>query len=196
MPAAKVVILGAGIVGTNAAKLFQAMGADLTILDTDVRKLQMLEDRGYKAQTIVAHDFNIAKAVRRADVLVGAVLIPGARAPMSSREMVRSMKPRSLIMDISIDQGGCIETSRPTTYQNPTYIEENVIHYCVPNMTGVVARTTTHAFNNAAWPYILEIAEKGLEAALAGDLALRHGLNIHNGEIVHPALRESLGGEA
>ncbi len=195
VPAAKVVILGAGIVGTNAAKLFQAMGADLTILDTDVRKLQALEDRGFQAHTIVAHDFNIAKAVKRADVLVGAVLIPGTRAPhVVTREMVRSMKPRSLIMDISIDQGGCIETSRPTTYQNPTYIEENVIHYCVPNMTGVVARTTTHAFNNAAWPYILEIADKGLEGALASTPALRHGLNIHKGEIVHPALRDSLGG--
>jgi alanine dehydrogenase len=196
VPAAKVVILGAGIVGVNAARLFEAMGADLTILDTDVRKLQMLEDRGFRAHTIVAHDFNIAKAVKRADVLVGAVLIPGARAPhVVTREMVRSMKPRSVIIDVSIDQGGCIETSHPTTYQNPTYIEENIIHYCVPNMTGVVARTTTHAFNNAAWPYILEIADKGLEQALADNSALRHGLNIHAGEIVHPALRESLGGE-
>ena len=138
------------------------MGADVTILDTDVRKLQNLEERGFKAKTIVAYDFNIAKAIKYADVLVGAVLIPGARAPhVVTREMVRTMKPRSVIMDISIDQGGCVETSRPTTYQNPTYIEEDVIHYCVPNMTGVVARTTTHAFNNAAWPYIQQIARAG-----------------------------------
>jgi alanine dehydrogenase len=196
VPAANVVILGAGIVGTNAAKVFEAMGANLYILDTDLRKLQILEDRGFKAHTIVAHDFNIAKAVKRADVLVGAVLIPGARAPhVVTREMVRTMRPRSVIMDVSIDQGGCVETSRPTSYQNPTYIEEGVIHYCVPNMTGVIARTTTHAFNNAAWPYILQITQKGLERALAEDPALRHGLNIHNGEIVHPALRESRGGE-
>ncbi len=195
VPAANVVILGAGIVGTNAAKVFEAMGANLYILDTDLRKLQMLEERGFRAHTIVAHDFNVAKAVKRADVLVGAVLIPGARAPhVVTREMVRTMKPRSVIMDISIDQGGCVETSRPTTYQSPTYIEEGVIHYCVPNMTGVVARTTTHAFNNAAWPYILEIAGKGLDRALAENSALRHGLNTHDGAITHPALRESVEG--
>lgn len=195
VPAANVVILGAGIVGTNAAKVFEAMGANLYILDTDLRKLQMLEDRGFRAHTIVAHDFNVAKAVKRADVLVGAVLIPGARAPhVVTREMVRTMKPRSVIMDLSIDQGGCVETSRPTTYQSPTYIEEGVIHYCVPNMTGVVARTTTHAFNNAAWPYILKIARKGLEGALAEDVALQHGLNTHDGVITHPALRESVEG--
>jgi alanine dehydrogenase len=97
-------------------------------------------------------------------------------------------------MDISIDQGGCIETSHPTTYQNPTYLDEGVIHYCVPNMTGVVARTTTHAFNNAAWPYIQEIAQQGLDRALQADSALRRGVNVQNGEIVHPALLESLGG--
>ncbi len=195
VPAANVVILGAGIVGTNAAKVFEAMGANLYILDTDLQKLQALEDRGFRAHTIVAHDFNIAKAVKRADVLVGAVLIPGARAPhVVTREMVRTMKPRSVIMDVSIDQGGCIETSRPTTYQSPTYIEEGVIHYCVPNMTGVVARTTTHAVNNASWPYILEIAQKGLELALIANPALRQGLNTHNGAVVHPALRESLEG--
>jgi alanine dehydrogenase len=142
---------------------------------------------------MVAYDFNIARVVQRADVLVGAVLIPGARTPIVvSREMVRTMKSRSVIIDISIDQGGCIETSRPTTYQNPTYVEEGVIHYCVPNMTGVLARTTTHAFNNAAWPYIREIAQKGLARALESNLALRLGLNTHDGEIVHPALRESL----
>ena len=114
----------------------------MTILDTDVRKLQQLEERGFKAKTIVAYDFNIAKAIKFADVLVGAVLIPGARAACGHPRDGAHDKPRSLIMDISIDQGGCIETSRPAT-ENPTYIEENVIHYCVPNMTGVVARTTT-----------------------------------------------------
>ncbi|HEX9115548.1 MAG TPA: alanine dehydrogenase [Anaerolineae bacterium] len=193
VPAAEVVILGAGIVGRNAARMFQAMGADLTILDTDLRKLQEIEDNCSTARTMVAYDFNIERVVKRADVLVGAVLIPGARAPhVVTREMVRSMKARSVIVDVSIDQGGCIETSRPTTYQNPTYIEEDVLHYCVPNMTGVVARTTTHAFLNAAWPYILELANQGLEAALARNNTLRRGLNLQDGAVVHPALQQSL----
>ncbi len=195
VPAANVVIFGAGIVGTNAARMFSAMGADVTLLDTDLYKLQLVEEHGYRVRTIVAHDFNIPRVVRRADVVVGAVLIPGARTPIIiTREMVRSMKPRSVIMDISIDQGGCVETSRPTAYPTPTYIEEGVIHYCVPNMTGVLARTTTHAINNAAWPFVREIVEKGLDNAIAADPALRLGLNTHNGEIVHPALRESVGG--
>ncbi len=195
VPAANVVIFGAGIVGMNAARMFSAMGADVTLLDIDLHKLQLAEEHGDRVRTIVAHDFNIPRVVRRADVLVGAVLIPGARAPIIvTREMVRTMKPRSVIMDISIDQGGCIETSRPTTYPTPTYIEEGVIHYCVPNMTGVLGRTTTHAVNNAAWPFIREIANKGLEEAVAADEALRQGVNTYNGEIVHPVLRESVGG--
>jgi|BarGraNGADG00212_2_1021979.scaffolds.fasta_scaffold01321_7 alanine dehydrogenase len=195
VPPAKVVVLGAGIVGMNAAKMFHAMGADLYILDSDLRKLQAIENQCWGARTMVAYDFNIARVVKFADVLVGAVLIPGARAPkLVTREMVCTMKPRSVIMDVSIDQGGCVETSHPTTYQNPTYIEEGVIHYCVPNMTGVLARTTTHAFNNAAWPYIRQIAAKGLEQAILDDVALRRGLNVHAGEIVHPALLPAAGG--
>jgi len=195
VPPAKVVILGAGIVGVNAARMFNALGADVTLLDSDLSKLQLLEERGCRARTMVAYDFNVAKIIRRADVVVGCVLIPGARAPIVvTREMVRTMKSRSVIMDVSIDQGGCVETSRPTTYQSPTYIEEGVIHYCVPNMTGVVARTTTHAINNAFWPFIREIAEKGLSEAIEADSALRLGINTHNGEIVHPVLRESVGG--
>ncbi len=194
VPASRVVILGAGIVGRNAARMFQAMGADLVILDTDLRKLQAIEDSGITAQTMVAHVFNVPRAVREADVLVGAVLIPGARTPhVVTREMVRSMRPRSVIIDVSIDQGGCVETSRPTTYQNPTYIEEGVVHFCVPNMTGVVARTTTHAFLNAAWPYIFQIAERGPEAALAADATLARGLNIAHGALVHPALQQAMG---
>ena len=195
VPAARVVILGAGIVGVNAARMFSALGADVTLLDVDLARLQALEDHGYRLRTMVAYDFNVAKAVRAADVVVGSVLIPGARTPVVvTREMVRSMKPRSVIMDVSIDQGGCVETSHPTTYQAPTYIEEGVIHYCVPNMTGVLARTTTHALNNAFWPFIREIADKGLTAALEADAALRLGIHTHNGEIVHPVLREAVGG--
>ncbi len=196
VPPAQVVILGAGIVGANAARMFTAMGADVTLLDTDLAKLQALEERGLRLRTMVAYDFNVRRVIPRADVVIGAVLIPGARTPIVvTREMVRMMKPRSLIMDVSIDQGGCVETSRPTFYPTPTYIEEGVIHYCVPNMTGVVARTTTHAINNAIWPFIYEIAEKGLAEAMATNPALRLGVNTHDGEIVHPILRESVGGE-
>jgi alanine dehydrogenase len=195
VPPANVVILGAGVVGSNAARMFQAMGAQVTLLDTDLRRLQALEEHGSTFRTMVAYDFNITKTVRHADVVVGSVLIPGARAPVIvTREMVRSMKPRSVIMDISIDQGGCVETSRPTTYQNPTYIEEGVIHYCVPNITGVLARTTTHAFNNAAWPYIREIIRDGVAQAMRDDPSLRFGLLTYDGQIVHPALREAVGG--
>ena len=169
VPAANVVVVGAGIVGSNAARAFEDVGADVHVLDMDLRRLQALEDRGFTGQTMVAYEFNIARAVRSADVVVGSVLVPGARAPqIVTRQMVRSMKPRSVIIDVAIDQGGCVETSRPTSYQCPTYIEEGVTHYCVPNMTGVVARTTTHAINNAAWPYVRLIANAGLDAALAG----------------------------
>jgi len=127
--------------------------------------------------------------------LVGAVLIPGARAPiLVTREMVKSMRPRSVIIDLSIDQGGCIETSRPTTHSNPTYIEEDVIHYCVPNMTGVLGRTATHALNNASWPFIQLIAEIGLEKALKSKPSLKRGLFTHQGKILHSRLRDSLEG--
>ena len=170
VPPANVVIIGAGVVGANAARTFQAMGAHVTVLDTELHRLEELEEHNGHIHTMVAYDFNIARVVKHADVLVGAALIPGRRTPvLVTREMVRTMKPRSVIMDVSIDQGGCIETSRPTTYQNPTFIEEGVIHYCIPNMTGVLARTTTHAINNATWPFIREITEKGLERALLED---------------------------
>jgi alanine dehydrogenase len=196
VPPVRVVILGAGTVGSNAARLFSAMGAHVTVLDADIHRLQALEASVCNIDTMVSYDFNVARAVKRADVLVGAVLVPGARTPhLVTREMVRTMKPRSVIMDVAIDQGGCVETSRPTTYQNPTYIEEGVIHYCVPNMTGVVSRTTTHAFLNAAWPYLGEIAEKGIDAALLANAALRRGLHTHGGAVTHPGLASSLGDE-
>jgi alanine dehydrogenase len=179
VPPPTVTILGAGVVGVNAARMFANMGARVYLLDTDLQKLQQREVQDCGADTIVAYDFNIIKAVQKADVVVGAILIPGARTPVIvTREMVRQMKPRAVIMDISIDQGGCVETSRPTTHESPTYIEEGVIHYCVPNMTGVVARTMTHAFNNAAWPYILKIAQHGLDQGMVEDSALQHGVNL------------------
>lgn len=142
---------------------------------------------------MVSHSFNIRRVVTFADVLVGAVLVPGARTPiLVTREMVATMRPRSLILDLSIDQGGCVETSRPTTHGTPTYIAENVIHYCVPNMTGVVGRTATHALNNAAYPYIEQIVQFGVDRALAASPALARGVATRNGEIVNLALAESM----
>ena len=196
VPPAEVVIIGAGTFGTAAARAFLGLGASVYVLDRDLANLQRIDDireAGGRAITMVSHPFNVRKVARFADVLIGAVLVPGARAPIVvTREMVRSMKPRSLIMDISIDQGGCVETSRPTTHRDPTFVEENVIHYCVPNMTAVVARTATHAFNNAAWPFIFEIAGHGLDAALDRLTALRRGVATRDGRIVNAVLASAL----
>jgi len=196
VPPAEVVIIGAGTVGSAAARAFLSAGASVYVLDRDLTRLQQLDamyDPGSRLVTMVSHSFNLRKVMKFADVVVGAVLQPGARAPMLvTREMVRTMKPRSVIMDISIDQGGCVETSRPTTHRDPTFIEENVTHYCVPNMTSVVARTATHALNNAAWPFIYEIAMSGLDATLAGHPELRRGVATHDGKIVNPVLVSSL----
>lgn len=191
VPPAEVAIVGAGTLGTCAARAFVGIGANVYLLDHDLKRLQtvdaMLDGR---VVTMVSHEFNLRKVVKFADVLIGAILLPGARTPIViSREMVRTMKPRSVIMDLAIDQGGCVETSRPTTHRVPTFIEENVTHYCVPNMTAVVARTATHAFNNAAWPYVQHVVRNGLERAIADDPSLARGVNTRNGEIVNPALQ-------
>ena len=197
VPPAEVVIIGAGTFGTAAAHAFLGAGASVYVLDQDLGRLQYLDEKcriGGRLVTMVSHKFNIAKVIKFADVVVGAVLVPGARAPIViTREMVRTMKHRSVIMDISIDQGGCVETSRPTTHRDPTFIEEGVIHYCVPNMTSIVARTATHALNNAAWPFIREIAQQGLGPALANMSALKRGVATHDGHVVNPALASSLG---
>ena len=197
VPPAEVVILGAGTYGTAAARGFLAAGASVYVLDHDLSRLQYLDSiagHGGRLVTMVSHPFNIRKAARFADVLVGAVLLPGERTPVVvSRAMVKSMKQRSVVMDIAIDNGGCIETSRPTTHRDPTFIEENVIHYCVPNMTAVVARTATHAFNNAAWPFMYPVATAGLGRALSSHPSLRHGIVLHRGGVVHPSLAARLG---
>lgn len=191
VPPSEVVILGAGAAGTEAARAFVGMGASVYVLDKDLERLQEI-DRFFNGRvvTMVSHPFNIAKVVRFADILVCAVLVPGERSPiLVSRDMVRSMRPRSLIMDISIDQGGCVETSRPTNHTSPTYVEEGILHYCVPNMAGVIARTATHAFNNAAWPHIRRIVRWGLDGAIERDPALARGIATRNGEILHSALK-------
>jgi alanine dehydrogenase len=190
VPPAEVVIVGAGTLGSCAARAFLGIGATVYVLDQDLKRLQTVDAMLHgQAVTMVSHEFNLRKVVKFADVLIGSILQPGARTPIViTREMVRTMKPRSVILDLSIDQGGCVETSRPTTHRVPTFIEENVIHYCVPNMTSVVARTSTHAFNNAAWPYIQAVVRKGADAAIAEDASLARGVNTRRGEIISPAL--------
>lgn len=191
VPPAEVVIIGAGTAGTEAARTFLGLGASVYALDKDLGRLQEI-DRLFEGRviTMVSHTFNLAKVVRFADILIGAVLVPGERTPiLVTREMVRSMRPRSVIMDISIDQGGCVETSRPTTHASPTYVEEGILHYCVPNMSGVIARTATHAFNNAAWTHIQNLVRLGLDKALEQDPALARGVATRDGEILHPALK-------
>jgi alanine dehydrogenase len=163
------------------------------VLDINQEKLRRIDEMFEgRVTTMVAYPFNIARVVRFVEVLVGAVLVPGARAPvLVTREMVRSMKKGAVILDFSIDQGGCVETSRPTTLRDPVFIEEGVVHFCVPNAPGVIPRTSTHAFNNAAWPYIRHIAEVGLDQALTDLPALRQGLALRDGRIVNEALAAS-----
>lgn len=184
VPPAEVVIIGAGVVGTCATRAFLGMGAHVTVIDRDILALQRISERFPGVVTMLSTPRNIEKAVAYADVVVGAVLVPGERAPIVvTREMVRKMKPRSVILDISIDQGGCVETSRPTTHERPTFVEEGVIHYCVPNMPGVVARTATHAFVNAVMPYVMEIAEHGVAQAIARNPGIQAALNTYRGRI-------------
>jgi alanine dehydrogenase len=186
VPPAEVVILGAGTAGTFAARAFCGCGAHVTVLDKDINALQRVSQCSGSIVTLPSNERNIGKAIEYADVLVGAVLLPGERAPMLvSREMVRTMKPKSVIIDISIDQGGCIETARPTSHDHPTYIEEGVVHYCVPNMPGVVARTATNGFVNAALPYILELVNQGVDKAIKRNPAIEAGVNTHQGELRH-----------
>jgi alanine dehydrogenase len=197
VPPAEVVILGAGTFGMAAARAFLGLGASVYMLDLDLGRLQRIEYHlgfGRHIVMMLAHPSNIRKAAAFADVFVGAIHIPGARSPVVvTREMVRLMKPRTVIMDVAIDQGGCVETSRPTTHRDPTFVAENVIHYCVPNMTSVVARSATHALTSAAWPIVAAVAGQGLEAALARVPALRRGVATHEGHVVNAVLAAHLG---
>jgi alanine dehydrogenase len=197
VPPAEVVVIGAGSAGKAAARAFLGIGASVCVLDRNLARLQQLDELwglGRRAVMMVSHDFNIRKVVRFADVVVGAVLVPGRLAPrIITRDAAQSMKPRSVLIDMAIDQGGCAETSRPTTHRDPTFVEEGVTHYCVPNMTSVVARTATHAFNNAAWPFMCEIVRKGLEGASSKLPALRRGIATHGGQVINPALAAHLG---
>jgi alanine dehydrogenase len=191
----EVVIIGGGVVGLYATEAFIGLGAHVTVIDKKVDVLQHVYSRFPCVTTMISTKRNLEKATAYADVIVGAALVTGERTPiLITRQMMRAMKPRSVFIDVSIDQGGCAETSRPTMHDQPTYVEEGVIHYCVPNMPGVVARTATHAFVNAAMPYIEELANKGVANAILDNEAISKAVNTHNGELVHLTLL-STGGD-
>jgi alanine dehydrogenase len=190
-----VVILGGGVAGVNAATIALGMQANVTILDRNVARLRQLDAQfNGQVQTITSNSFEVEKAVLNADLVIGAVLIPGAKAPkLVTNELVSRMKPGSVLVDIAIDQGGCFEDSKPTTHADPTYKVHNSIFYCVANMPGAVPHTSTYALTNVTLPYAIAIANKGWEKALAEDAALAKGLNVHAGKITYPAISEALG---
>jgi alanine dehydrogenase len=192
----KVTIVGGGIVGTNAAKMAIGLGADVTIIDLSADRLRQLDDIfGNQIKTLMSNPFNIAEAVAEADLLIGAVLIPGAKAPkLVTEDMVKSMKPGAVIVDVAIDQGGIVETiDHVTTHDHPTFIKHGVVHYSVANMPGAVPRTSTIALTNVTVPYALQLANKGVVKAISENTALYHGVNAANGEITYEAVAKDLG---
>ena len=194
VPPAEVVVLGGGVSGTHAAAIALGMGATVTVVDRSAEVLRRIAAQLPAARTIFSTHDALAQVVRRADLLVGAVLVPGAAAPrLVTREMVETMKNGSVIVDVAIDQGGCCGTSRPTTHSHPTFVEKGVIHYCVTNMPGAVARTSTFALNNATLPFVLALADKGWRDAVAEDPHLRNGLNVHDGRLTCRPVAEAQG---
>jgi alanine dehydrogenase len=191
---AKVVVLGGGVAGTNAARMAVGLEASVTIIDKSLPRLKELDLQfGPRATTLFATTEAIEHAVLAADLVIGAVLVPGAAAPkLVTRSMVVRMRPGSVLVDIAIDQGGCFETSRPTTHSDPTYVQDGVVHYCVTNMPGAVARTSTFALTNATLPFVLALAGKGWRQAMLDDPHLAEGLNIHDGQITHIAVARAL----
>jgi alanine dehydrogenase len=196
VPAANVVVVGGGVSGTHAVEMAHGLRADVTVLDRSIRRLRELDVQFHgSVRTLFSTTETIERSVREADLVIGAVLVPGAAAPkLVTAAMIRSMHPGSVVVDIAIDQGGCFETSRPTTHADPTYVEYGVIHYCVTNMPGAVPRTSAFALNNATLPYVRAIADKGWERAVAEDAGLANGVNVSRGRIVHAAVARDLGG--
>ncbi|MCB0645850.1 MAG: alanine dehydrogenase [Saprospiraceae bacterium] len=189
----KVLILGGGIVGTEAAKMAAGLGADVTIMDISLKRLRYLSEiLPPNVDTMYSNEYNIRNMIGESDLIIGAVLIPGAKAPhLITREMLKSMKPGTVMVDVAVDQGGCIETCKPTTHDDPTFVIDDVIHYCVANMPGAVPYTSTIALTNATLPYALELAGKGWKKACEDNRDLREGLNIVNGKIVYQAVAEA-----
>jgi alanine dehydrogenase len=192
---ADVVILGAGIVGTNAAQVALGMGAHVIMIDINIDRLRYLHQvMGGRLTTLSSNPLNIAQAVQRADLLVGAVLIKGAKAPkLVTGEMIATMAPGSVVIDVAVDQGGCVETSHPTTHSDPVFWVDGVIHYCVANMPGAVPRTSTYALSNATLPYIAKLADLGVEKAVQTDPALAKGVNICRGQVTYPSVAQAFG---
>lgn len=194
---AKVLVLGGGVVGVNAAKIAAGMGADVSIMDVDMTKLRYLDDILPKnINTVYSSESNIRAMLPTVDLIIGAVLIPGAEAPkLITRDMLKQMRPRTVMVDVAIDQGGCFETSRPTTHENPIFLVDGIVHYCVSNMPGAVPYTSTIGLTNLTLNYALAIANKGWKQALADDKELQHGLNIANGTVVYQEVAEAFGME-
>jgi len=192
---ANVVILGGGVVGANAAKTAAGLGANVILLDINLDRLRYIDDvMPPNVTTLYSDRHNILDAISHADLVIGAVLIPGAKAPrLVRRDDLRRMPKRAVIIDVAIDQGGCVETARPTTHSKPTYIEEDVVHYCVTNMPGAVGRTSTYALTNVTLPYVLQLAKKGFDAAIQQNGFLAQGVNIHRGKVTNPAVAETFG---
>ena len=189
----KVVVLGGGVSGVNAARMATGLGADVTILEVDVERMRFLDITLHTAHTLYSDHAHLMELLPNVDLLIGAVLVPGAKAPkLITREMLRAMRPGSVVVDIAIDQGGCFETSTPTTHADPTYVIDQIVHYCVANMPGALARTSTFALTNATFPYALKLANEGYKKAMSDDSALRGGLNVCLGSITHAAVANAL----
>jgi alanine dehydrogenase len=192
---AKVLVLGGGIVGTQAAKMAAGLGSDVIIMDLSLDRLRYLDDiMPANVRTVMSNEYNIREFVKTADLIVGAVLIPGAIAPkLITRDMLKTMQPGTVLVDVAVDQGGCIETCKPTTHENPTFIIDDIIHYCVANMPGAVPYTSTMALTNATLPYALQLANKGWEKACVENEDLKKGLNIIKGDVVYKAVADAFG---
>ncbi|HTI99582.1 MAG TPA: alanine dehydrogenase, partial [Dongiaceae bacterium] len=190
----KVVVLGGGSSGVNAARMAQGLGADVTILEVDLERMRFLDITLHTAHTLYSNEAHLLDLLPEVDLLIGAVLVPGAKAPkLISREMLRRMRPGSVLVDIAIDQGGCAETSRPTTHDNPVFVEEGVTHYCVANMPGAYARTATQALTNVTYRYIETLADLGLAEACRQHPALVGGINVQGGKLTHRAVAAAHG---
>jgi alanine dehydrogenase len=190
---AKVLILGGGVVGTNAAKIAAGMGADVTIMDLNLTRLRYLDDVMPKnVHTMVSNEYSIRELVKDHDLIVGGVLIPGAKAPkLITRDMLKTMRPGTVLVDVAVDQGGCIETCTPTTHENPTFIIDDIVHYCVANMPGAVPYTSTLALTNATLPYAIRLANQGWKKACSESPELKNGLNVINGEVVYKGVADA-----
>lgn len=195
VPPANVLIIGGGIVGTEAAKMAAGLGADTTIMDVNLKRLRYLDDiMPANVKTMMSNEYNIREMVKTHDVIIGAVLIPGAKAPkLVTKDMIPTMRPGTVMVDVAVDQGGCFETTQATTHDHPTFVIDGVIHYCVANMPGAVPRTSTLALTNATLPYALQLANKGWKQACKDNLPLRKGLNVVDGKVVYQGVAEAFG---